>query len=274
MGWGRWGRAEPLGKVQQSPKGTSSAHLSPQVNKDCTQVPIRVQVSAAVQVAAVQDQHGVLVLLQLGLRVPHGPLEGHLAGQGQAQLLPEVGRGGLHGAGGDEQRWEHHEPSPAPCRALWGSARSSQHQELSQGQGCAGGETGPTGWNAPRLRSQPGPGMAGAAMGEASPRELRLHAGALAGADPGGLLTWVWGPSTSSGLVWLGFYSLIASAPICPLGAAELREQPRSAVGWLTQMGVLGWQWGAAGIGPAQLSPWSLLATAAGSRRRGAASAG
>ena len=61
-----------------------------QGTRTCTEVPIRVEVSTAVQVAAVQDQHGVLVLLQLGLRVPHSPLEGQLAGQGQAQLLPEV----------------------------------------------------------------------------------------------------------------------------------------------------------------------------------------
>lgn len=61
-----------------------------QGTRTCAEVPIWVEVSIAVQVAAVQDQHGVLVLLQLGLRVPHGPLEGHFAGQGQAQLLPEV----------------------------------------------------------------------------------------------------------------------------------------------------------------------------------------
>lgn len=83
------GEAKPKGDLQ-----CTCPPPPPQEKKEgtrtCTEVPIWVEVSTAVQVAAVQDQHGVLVLLQLGLWVPHGPLEGHLAGQGQAQLFPEV----------------------------------------------------------------------------------------------------------------------------------------------------------------------------------------
>lgn len=95
----------------------------------CAEVPVGVQVSPAAQVAAVQDQHGVLVLLQLGLRVPHAPQEGHLARQGQAQLLPEVRRWGLQG--GDEPGREHWSTAP---HGFTGSAPSPRRRELGQGE--------------------------------------------------------------------------------------------------------------------------------------------
>lgn len=111
-----------------SPEGEAAGR------RTCAEVPVRVQVSRAVQVAAVQDQHGVLVLLQLGLRVPHAPREGHLARQGQAQLLPEVRRWGLQGPGGDEPGRHHWSTAP---HGFTGSARSPRRWELGQGKGCA-----------------------------------------------------------------------------------------------------------------------------------------
>lgn len=229
MGFRWWGRGSTQpsghGRVKQSPKVTSRARLSPhprekkQGTRTCPEVPIGVEVSSTVQIAAVQDQHGVLVLLQLGLRVPHGPLEGDLAGQGQAQLLPEVRRWGLRGGVGRKMSCALGPPRShtglgkffvglgSPFPALGAQPRRGLVLPAWQ-RARAGGETVPTCWN---LRA-PAPSLALKwprwPRAKALLRAPRLHAGASAGGAPGVargggvvLMAQVWEQAPRSGAV-------------------------------------------------------------------------